>query len=48
MNGHAIGSVDDLHHFLSDWPIGRPVTVALLRGTDEVRLEVVPAEAYSP
>jgi S1-C subfamily serine protease len=48
MNGHAIGSVDDLHHFLSDWPIGRPMTVTLLRGTEEVRLEVVPAEAYSP
>jgi len=45
MDGRPIGSVDDLHHFLSEWPIGHPVTVTLLRGTEQVRLDVVPVEA---
>ncbi len=45
MNEHSTTSVDDLHHFLSEWPIGEPVKLTLLRGTEQRTISVVPAEA---
>ncbi|RJP19360.1 MAG: PDZ domain-containing protein [Candidatus Abyssobacteria bacterium SURF_5] len=42
---HLITSVDDIHRFLSEWPIGQPVAVSLIRRTELLRLTVVPAEA---
>ena len=47
MNEHNITSVDDLHHFLADWPIGRPVTLTILRETEQIKMDVIPAEASS-
>jgi S1-C subfamily serine protease len=47
MNEHRITSVDDLHHFLAEWPIGRPVTLTLLRGQEEIKIDVIPEEASS-
>lgn len=44
VDGHPIGSVDDLHRFLAEWPIGRPVTVTVVRGTERLELVVTPAE----
>jgi S1-C subfamily serine protease len=40
-------SPDDLFRFLSEWPVGRPVTVTLLRRKDKLTLEVVPAAAVT-
>jgi len=37
--------VDDLHRFLAEWPIGQPMTLTVIRGTERVDLKVVPAEA---
>ncbi len=45
MDEHSITSVDDLHHFLAEWPIGCPVTLTLLRGQEEVKLDIIPEEA---
>ncbi len=45
MNEHSTTSVDDLHHFLSEWPIGEPVKLTLLRGTEQKTISVVPVEA---
>lgn len=45
MNEHRIASVDDLHHFLSEWPIGRSVMLTLMRGQEQMKMDVVPAEA---
>jgi S1-C subfamily serine protease len=42
INGQAVTSPDDLFRFLSEWPVGRPVTVSLLRRKDKLNLEVVP------
>ncbi len=47
MNEHRMTSVDDLHHFLAEWPIGRPVTLTLLRGQEEIKIDVIPEEASS-
>ena len=47
MNEHNITSVDDLHHFLAEWSIGRPVTLTLLRGQEQVKMDVIPVEASS-
>ncbi len=43
IDGREIGSVDDLHRFLTDWPPGRPVDVDVVRGGERVPLTLVPA-----
>ena len=45
INGSDVQSVDDLHRFLSDWPIGRPVEIDVVRGQNRQVLMVVPKEA---
>ncbi len=45
VNDRPVASVDDLHRFLSGWPVGRPVTLTLLRRAERLELQVVPAEA---
>lgn len=45
INEQIVMSVDDLHRFLAEWPIGNRATLAVLRGVERQRLEVVPAEA---
>jgi S1-C subfamily serine protease len=42
VNGQDVTSPDDLFRFLSEWPVGRSVTVSLLRRKDKLNLEVVP------
>ncbi len=45
MNEQAIGSIDDLHHFLSAWPIGQPVELTILRDQEKIKIHITPAEA---
>ena len=45
INGTDVQSVDDLHRFLSDWPIGQPVNIDIVRSQDRRTLVVVPKEA---
>jgi S1-C subfamily serine protease len=45
INGSDVQSVDDLHRFLSDWPIGRPVEIDIVRGQNRRVLVIVPKEA---
>jgi S1-C subfamily serine protease len=45
VNGVRVGSIDDLHRFLSDWPIGEPVRLSILRRTELADLKLIPAEA---
>jgi S1-C subfamily serine protease len=41
----AVSSVDDIFRALSEWPVGRPLTVRFLRGKDLKKAEAVPLEA---
>ncbi len=45
INGSGVQSVDDLHRFLSEWPIGRPVEIDIVRGNIREVLHLVPKEA---
>ena len=45
LNGRPVGSLDDIYHVLSEWPIGQPVRVSLVRIKKMIELEVMPAEA---
>lgn len=38
-------SVDDVHRFLAEWPIGKEVIITVLRGKQKLELKVVPIEA---
>lgn len=38
-------SVDDIHHLLAEWKIGEPLSVVILRGEEQQKVQVVPAEA---
>jgi S1-C subfamily serine protease len=44
IDGTPVGGVDDLHRFLSEWPVGKPVALTVLRGREKRDLEIVPAE----
>ncbi|HYM50594.1 MAG TPA: trypsin-like peptidase domain-containing protein [Candidatus Limnocylindrales bacterium] len=41
---HPILNVDDLQHFLTDWPVGIPAEAQVLRGTDLVKRTLIPGE----
>jgi S1-C subfamily serine protease len=45
INGASVQSVDDLHRFLSEWPIGQPVEIDIVRGRDRRTLIIIPEEA---
>jgi len=47
INGQDISSPDDLFRFLSEWPVGRPVTMSLLRRKDKLSFEVIPSAAVT-
>jgi S1-C subfamily serine protease len=44
INEQAVTSIDDLHRFLADWPIQRPVVLTVIRGQEQLALRVSPAE----
>jgi S1-C subfamily serine protease len=43
--GQAINSVDDLHQFLSQRPLGKPFELKLVRGAELLRIGIVPTES---
>lgn len=45
VNDQGVGSVDDIYRFLAEWPIGRTLSVTVIRGKDKVYMEVEPTEA---
>jgi S1-C subfamily serine protease len=45
INGQAISGVDDIHSFLAEWPVGKSIQIAVVRGQDRFDLKIVPAEA---
>lgn len=47
INGQPLSSVDDLHLFLAEWPIGQEVVLTILRGLERRDLRVRPGEARS-
>jgi S1-C subfamily serine protease len=47
IGGKPVTSVDDLYNFLTDWPVGKPARLTILRLTDRVELEATPVEAQA-
>ena len=45
INETVVKNVDDLHHFLAQWPIGNEATLKMVRGFDQKRFAIVPTEA---
>jgi S1-C subfamily serine protease len=47
IQGERVLTVDDLHRFLAEWPIGEPVSLTVLRGKEKLEVTVKPSEAKS-
>jgi len=47
VEGLAVTRIDDLHRFLAEWPIGRPLTLGVVRGSARRDVVVTPGEAPS-
>ncbi len=47
ISGQAVASVDHIHRFLSEWPIGRSVILTIIRGQERLQMEVTPTESGS-
>lgn len=45
VNDQDVSSVDDLHRFLAEWPIGKAIALTVIRGKKRKMLDVMPAEA---
>jgi S1-C subfamily serine protease len=45
LDDRPMSTVDDIHRFLNEWPIGQPLKVSAVRGTQLVTLSVAPGEA---
>ena len=45
VNGRTTTSVDDLHRFLANWTIGRPVSITVVRGVERISVDVIPTES---
>ena len=43
IGGSAVSSVDDLHRFLTEWPVSEPVELSLIRRLEMKCVQVVPA-----
>jgi S1-C subfamily serine protease len=43
IGGSAVSSVDDLHRFLTEWPVSEPVDLSLIRRLEMKCVQVVPA-----
>jgi S1-C subfamily serine protease len=41
---HPMNGIDDLQHFLTDWPVGIPVEAQVLRGTELLKRTIIPVE----
>ena len=46
LNGNPVSGIDDLHRLLTEESIGRPATLAILRGTERREAAIVPAESF--
>jgi len=44
IDGHDTSNVDEIHRFLSEWPIGKPVTLSVIRGQERLDIPVRPDE----
>ena len=44
INGQEVASVDHIHRFLGEWPIGKPVTLTIIRGQERFEKEVTTTE----
>jgi S1-C subfamily serine protease len=42
---NPVGAVDDLHRFLSEEQVGAKAELTIIRGTERLRLGVVPSKA---
>lgn len=47
INRQEVASVDHIHRFLSEWPIGEPVTLTVIRNQERLEIGVKPTEAVS-
>ncbi len=45
ISDQPVTSVDDIHRFLSEWPIGEAVTLMIVRGREMREVTVIPVEA---
>ena len=45
INERPVKDVDDLHKYLSEWSIGSPLTLTIIRGLEKIQMSVVPTEA---
>jgi S1-C subfamily serine protease len=44
-DGNPVGDIDSLHRILTENRVGAPTSLTLLRGTEKMELEIVPAES---
>ncbi|HXX81340.1 MAG TPA: PDZ domain-containing protein, partial [Thermodesulfovibrionales bacterium] len=44
LNDHEVSSVDHIHRFFGEWPLGKPLRLTIIRGQDRLEKEVIPSD----
>ena len=44
ISGQEVTSVDHIHRFLSEWPVGKSVKLTVIRGQERLEKEVIPSD----
>ena len=44
LNGEEVTTVDHIHRFLGEWPVGKLMKITVIRGQERIEKEVIPAE----
>ena len=44
INDQEVTSVDHIHRFLSEWPVGKLLKITVIRGQERLEKEVIPAD----
>jgi S1-C subfamily serine protease len=45
INQEDVTSVDDMFSILAEWPVGKPISLTVIRGKERTEISIVPIEA---
>ncbi len=44
VNDQEVTSVDRIHRFLGEWPVGKSVKLTIIRGQEQLEREIIPSD----
>jgi len=45
INRKDVTSVDEMYSILAEWPVGKPISLSVIRGKERIEMSIIPIEA---